>query len=35
MITVSEAGLKTIKVSPLKEGKELFKLSRIIVKPIK
>ena len=34
MITVSEAGLKTIKVAPLNEGKELFKLSRIIVKPI-
>lgn len=33
MITVSEAGLKTIKVAPLNECKELFKLSRIIVKP--
>ena len=35
IITVSEAGLKTIKVSPLNEGKELFKLSRIVIEPIK
>jgi alpha-L-fucosidase len=35
MITVSKAGLETIKISPLNNSKELFKLSRIIVKPIK
>jgi alpha-L-fucosidase len=34
MITVRKAGLQTIKISPVNEGKELFKLSRIIVKPV-
>jgi len=36
MISVSASGVKTIKVSPVNEGKaELFKLSKIIIEPVK
>jgi alpha-L-fucosidase len=34
LITVVEAGIKTIRVAPVNEGRELFKLSRIIVEPL-
>lgn len=33
MITVQKAGSETVRISPLHEGKELFKLRRIVVKP--
>lgn len=34
MISVPKAGERTIKIVPLKEGKELFKLSRVILRPV-
>lgn len=34
LVQIHEAGIKTIKISPLNEGKELFKLNRIIVRPV-
>lgn len=35
MITVAKPGIQEIKLAPLNSGKELFKLSRIIVQPVK
>ena len=33
MVRIREAGIKQIRIAPIKEGKELFKLSRISIEP--
>ena len=33
LVTIAKAGLQTIKLSPVKEGTEIFKLARVIVVP--
>lgn len=35
MISIAEEGVKQLKIAPVNKGKELFKLSRVIIEPVK
>jgi alpha-L-fucosidase len=35
MVSIAEVGVKQLKIAPVNKGKELFKLSRVIIEPVK